>query len=177
MNTVLTPHARMRRRTHLTVLATVPFLALGLAGCSNDTAGPETGTDVEDIQEGDVDEGGDVTDATEPYHGPYDEPFKDNVDAWVDQDVTVSARLDEILTDQWLTIAGTDDTTVDALLVLHPDPVAYTPGDVLEVTGTVHGEFVLRDVEEELGTDLDDEMFRRWEGEPYISATSIEQLD
>lgn len=166
-----------RLRARVTALAAIPLIGIGLVGCSEDTAGPETGTDVEDIQEQDVAEEDGLTDATVPYHGPYDETFKDNVDDWVDQDVTVSADLNEVLTDRWFTIAGTDDTSVDALLVLHRDPGAFDPGETVEVTGTVHGEFVLIDVEMELDTDLDDEVFGQWEGEPYIDATAVDALE
>ncbi|KQO02140.1 hypothetical protein ASF21_16070 [Arthrobacter sp. Leaf234] len=145
--------------------------AFGLVGC-NSTSGTEEGADVEDIVEEEpvVDE----ADAG-PYDGVYDQGFYDDVDTYVGEEVTVSADVNEILSPMSFTIAGTDDTTVDALLVLHDTELPeVTAGLTVGVTGTVQEAFDLPTVEEEMGVDLDDAAFEDWDGEPYIEATSVD---
>lgn len=140
--------------------------ALTLTGCSDDTAGPETGTDVEDIQE---------EEAVGPYDGLYDTTFYDNIDSYVGEEVTVSADVNEIVSPTSLTIAGTEDTDVEPMLVVSADEVSGLEPDLtVRVTGTVHEAFDLPTVEDEMGLDLDDELYDEFDGEPYIEATSID---
>lgn len=158
-------------KKRLAALSIAPMAAFGLVGC-NSTSGPEEGADVEDIVEEEpvVDEAD-----TGPYDGVYDQGFYDDVDTYVGEEVTVSADVNEILTPKSFTIAGTDDTTVEALLVLHDTELPeVTPGLTVGVTGTVQEAFDLPTVEEEMGVDLDDAAFEDWDGEPYIEATSVD---
>ncbi|WP_422391886.1 hypothetical protein [Arthrobacter sp. N1] len=158
-------------KKRLAALSIAPMAAFGLVGC-NSTSGTEEGADVEDIVEEEpvVDEAD-----TGPYDGVYDQGFYDDVDTYVGEEVTVSADVNEILTPMSFTIAGTDDTTVDALLVLHDTELPeVTPGLTVGVTGTVQEAFDLPTVEEEMGVDLDDAAFEDWDGEPYIEATSVD---
>lgn len=159
----------------LAALSIAPMAIVGLVGC-NSTSGTEEGADVEDIVEeepvaeepaGDADAG--------PYDGVYDQGFYDDMDSYVGEEVTVSADVNEILTPMSFTIAGTDDTTVEALLVLHDKELPeVTPGLTVGVTGTVQKAFDLPTVEEEMGVDLDDAAFEDWGGEPYIEAASVD---
>lgn len=142
--------------------------ALGLTACNDDTAGPETGTDVEDIQEEDEA-------ALDPYDGPYDTTFYDDIDSYVGEEVTVSADINEVITPSSFVIAGTEDTDVEPLLVVSADEVSGLEKDLtVAVTGTVHEAFDLTTVEEDLETDLDDDLYDAWDTEPYIEATSID---
>lgn len=43
----------------------------------------------------------------------------------------------------------------------------------VDVSGTVIETFVLTEAEEELGLDLDDELYPEWEGQSYISANAV----
>ncbi len=152
--------------------------ALGLTGCS--TTGPETGTDVEDVQENaeqveeNVEETGeDITE--DGYEGPYDQSFYDDIESLDGQTVTVSANVNEIVSENAFTIAGTDDTTVDELLIVHDGEYPeLEPGLTVAVTGTVHHTFVLEDVEADTGIGLDPEVFAEWETSPYIDATNVD---
>jgi hypothetical protein len=45
------------------------------------------------------------------------------------------------------------------------------------VTGTVMQTFVVTEVEEELGVDLDDAVFAEFEQEPYVVAENVEILE
>jgi hypothetical protein len=158
-------------KKRLAALSIAPMAAFGLVGC-NSTSGTEEGADVEDIVEEEpvVDEAD-----TGPYDGVYDQGFYDDVDTYIGEEVTVSADVNEILTPMSFTIAGTDDTTVEALLVLHDTELPeVTPGLTVGVTGTVQEAFDLPTVEEEMGVDLDDAAFEDWDGEPYIEATSVD---
>lgn len=149
--------------------ASVGFIAaaaFGLTACSEDTAGTETGTDVADIQE---------EDAAAPYDGPYDSDFYDGVSSYVGDEVTVSADVNEILSPSSFTIAGTDDTDVEALLVIGAGEVTGLETDLLVgVTGTVQQAFDLPTVEEELGVDLDDGLYESYDQEPYIVADGVD---
>ncbi len=123
-------------------------LGLGvLAGCGDDTAGPEAGASVEDIQE----------DESAPFVG---------------QTVTVSADVNEIITARAFTIAGTEP-----LLVISGQPgfVPVTEHSAVAVTGTVRQAFDIAAVEDEFGFDYDDALFEEFDGEPYIIATKIDQ--
>jgi hypothetical protein len=171
----------------------------GFAACGADTAGTEAGADVEDVSEdAGQDPGEDVADevtgevapgeaepeqeplddeplAAEPYVGPYDAAFAGDVGSYVGQVVNLSADVDEVLTPTAFTIAGTDDTTVEALLVVGAtEDTDLSPGTTVAVTGTVQESFTVRDAEERLRVDLDDTRFAAWEQQPYVIANSVE---
>ena len=52
-----------------------------------------------------------------------------------------------------------------------------SPETTVEVTGTVQQAFVVTEVEEELGVNLDDALFAEWEQEPYVVADSVEVIE
>lgn len=142
--------------------------ALSLTACSEDTAGPETGTDVEDVQEEDVAADG-------PYDGLYDTAFYDDINSYVGEEVTVSADVNEVISPSSITIAGTDDTDVEALLVVSAtEGTGLEPDLTVAVTGTVEQAFDLTTVEEDLGVDLDDDLYDAWDQEPYLVASSVD---
>ncbi|WP_156642309.1 hypothetical protein [Arthrobacter sp. B6] len=147
------------------------FSALGVASCG--TEGPETGADVEDVQE--APEETETNNTANPFDGPYDQDFLDDVDVREGQEVTVSANVNEIITPEAFTIAGTEDTTVDPLLVLHKNAEPeLKPELTVKVTGTVHTAFDLPAVEKDLDVDLDDALFEDWDGKPYLKASEID---
>lgn len=83
--------------------------------------------------------------------------------------------MNEVITPTSFTIAGTDDTSVEALLVVGATGDAdLAPETTVEVTGTVPKSLVLADVEDELGADLDDALFADWEKQPYLIAEDVE---
>lgn len=138
------------------------FVALGLAGCDS-TTGDEQGTTVEDIQE---------DDATLAYNGIYDSDFYGDLETYEGQEVTVSADVNEIISDNAFTIAGGD---VESLLVISGNAMTdLEQGSVIKVTGTVHTALDLPAVEDEVGVDLEDDLYDAWDQEPYITATNID---
>ena len=141
----------------------------GLVACSEDTAGSEEGVSVEDVQEGGEDGGASA------YDGAYDSDFETDVTSYEGETVTVSAEIDEILGDQAFTIAGTEDTDVEPLVVIHKDAMEnLEAGTVVEVTGVVHKARDVPKVEDAIETDMDDVVLEDFEAEPYIEATNID---
>ncbi|WP_432545574.1 hypothetical protein [Kineococcus sp. SYSU DK004] len=148
------------------------FSVVGLTGCG-DTAGPEEGVSVEDVQEG-----GDSTEepGAEVYDDVYGSAFYDGLNEYYGEEVTVSADVNTVVDDTSFVIAGTDDTSVDPMLVIGADSTSeLEPGLTVRVTGTVYETFDLTTVEEELGTDLDDELFGDYDAQPYIDATNVDE--
>ena len=141
----------------------------GLVACSEDTAGSEEGVSVEDVQEGGEDGGASA------YDGAYDSDFETDVTSYEGETVTVSAEINEILGDQAFTIAGTEDTDVEPLVVIHKDAMEnLEAGTVVEVTGVVHKALDVPKVEDAIETDMDDVVLEDFEAEPYIEATNID---
>ncbi|TFV57718.1 hypothetical protein E4P41_14115 [Geodermatophilus sp. DF01-2] len=158
--------ARTRGRAAVAAAAAAP--ALALSACGEDTAGPEVGTTVEDIQE-------DAASDVGPFEGVYDSDFSDDIESYEGREVRVSADVNEVLSPTAFTIAGTDDTTVDELLVVGAEESNNLAPDLtVAVEGTVRLAFDLAEAEAELGADLDDALGEEWAGEPYIVAESID---
>lgn len=123
---------------------------LSLSACG-DTAGPEQGADVESVQE--------EADDTDSYDGPYDGGFYEDVNGYAGKIVTVSADVNRKLGPTSFTIAGTDDTTVEELLIVGADSSTQITEDLtVKVTGTVKTDFDLITFEKDMGVDLDDEV-------------------
>ncbi|WP_159617242.1 hypothetical protein [Arthrobacter zhaoguopingii] len=153
-----------RRKYELKKAAAIvflPFAALNLASCA--TAGPEKGVTVEEVLKAE---------------GDTEEPVGDDsggYDSLVGEQVTVSAEVNEIVSPMAFTIAGTDDTTVDELLIVHDEELPdVDPGQVVQVTGRVHEAFDLARSEEDLGIDLDEDLYDDWNDLRYIQATSVD---
>jgi hypothetical protein len=142
------------------VIVAAGLAIAALAGCGNDTAGPETGASVGEVQE----------DAAGVGEEPLEEPGP-----FVGQTVTVSADVSEIITPGAFTIAGTENTGIEPLLVIaqQPNQVNVVEDTAVAVTGTVRQAFNIAEVENEFGVDYDDGLFTEWGGEPYIVATKV----
>ncbi|MCZ2822859.1 MULTISPECIES: hypothetical protein [unclassified Modestobacter] len=159
-------------------LVVAPFT---LAACGDDTAGPEEDVSVGDIQEdeavdADADAGLDAgAEAGLGYDGLYDSAFYAGSSDYVGQEVTVSATVDEVFGPNSFSIAGTEDTSVEPLLVVGADSAnALEGGEVVQVTGTVQSGFTETGVEDELGIDLTDDAFADFEDQQYIVADSVD---
>jgi hypothetical protein len=106
-----TPTAR------LVATAVLAAAVLGACGTEDDTAGPEQGVTVEEIQEPQY-----------FYEGEY-----------LGQEVTVSAAVTAVIDPRSFELAG-EDYGADSLLVMTSAPAAVQEGQVVRVTGTV-GQF------------------------------------
>lgn len=135
----MTVHTIARRAA----AATLAVSAFGLAGCSDDTAETVTDAAVEDIQE--------------------------NVGLYAGLEVTVAAEVGDILSPTAFTITGTEDPENQELLVVSATEWSdLEPSMPVQVRGEVQTAFVLVALEEELGQDLNDDLYAAWEGLPYI---------
>lgn len=174
---------RSRHTTRTTTAAGVLAVAvLGIAGCGADET--DSGTDVEDITEGEVIESSPAPGATEsvlapppvagPYVGPYNRQFFDDQQTYEGQEVTLTAEIEEVVSPEALEISDPNDVELDPLLVLHSlDQPDLEEGQVVEVIGTVQASFDQATVEGDLGVDLEDELFADYAGEPYVEATQV----
>lgn len=160
-----------RTRVSTAVVACAAFSVVGLTACGSDSAGTGTGADVEDVTEDDIASPG-------PFDGAYDADLYDEVDSYVGEEVTLSADVNEVLSSGAFTIAGTDDTTVEALMVVGATgDIDPAPETTVEVTGTVQQAFDVATVEEDLGADLDDTLFEDYGSEPYVVADGVGVLE
>ena len=151
-------------RTAAAVLAAAT--ALGLAACGDS----EPAADTDDVPAYEALEGS-------PYEGRYEADFLESIDDYAGEEVTLTAAVEEVIGPDAFTISGTEDTYVEALLVVGAEQAAeLSPGAAVEISGTVRDGFETADVEDELGVDLDDPLFEEWEQEPYLAADDIEVL-
>lgn len=153
------------------VLLAAAGLVAGVGGCG-DSAGPDQGTTLSDLQAEDAPVGG--ADEADIATAPDDtELFLPDQASHLGREVTVSGRIVEVFSPHVFVI-GEDDL---ATLVTRPDDaLTLEPGATAQVSGTV-GPFVLVDVEEELGIDLVDADFREFEGAPYVRSANVNLLD
>jgi hypothetical protein len=176
----------LKKAAAVTIL---PFAALTFTGCGEeDTAGTEEGVSADEVvepedNEVEQEEAVEEPAAEEPvadelaFDGIYDQAFIDDYDTLVGEVVTVSAEVNEIITDSAFTIAGTEDTGVEPLLIVHAGEAGVPEsGTAVSVTGTVRDAFDVVDVESELGVELEDEAYADWEGQRYIVADSVEPI-
>lgn len=165
----------LRRSAAGVVLVAATF---GLAGCGdeNDTVGSEQGADVQDVSQNDGSEENEAADS--PYDAAYDQAFYDEADSYVGQTVTLSAKIDNEITGRFFSIAGTGDTEVKPLLIMHSRQVPQVgEGQAVEVTGVVHKALDVEALEENLGINLDNSAVEEWTGEPYVEATEVTLLN
>ena len=154
------------RRASVLTVAVVAALS-PLTGCGSDNPEqPETGSDASDIRPSD--------DLADPYDGPYTEDFRDDVEAYAEQEVTLEAGIAEVYSDRAFTITGPDDAGIEPLLVVAEQAVeGLEQGSTVTVAATPHDEFEVEEVEEQLGADLPEEV-DEWEGEAYLTASVVE---
>lgn len=168
-----------RHTTRTAVAALITAAGLGLTGCG--TEGPETGTDVEDVTEGEVLESSPAPEnnptAGDTFIGNYDQDFYDERETYAGQEVTLSAEVNDVLDDDAFVIAGTAETTVDPLPVLYNmDQIDIEEGQVVEVTGTVQEAFDLPTIEDETQKDLEDDLYQDYDQQPYLEATDVQLI-
>lgn len=142
------------------LLALSAVAALGLAACtSEDTAGPEEGVDVEDVQEAEQDVNVGVFDP-QPLLG---------------DEITVSGEVSEVLSANAFRIAG-DEFGDEGLGIVTAGPPELEGGAVVQVTGIVR-ERDTTTLEDDLGVDLTDDSLAGLDDVDYVVAASdVERL-
>jgi hypothetical protein len=151
-------------------VATLVLLALPVSACSQDEGAVDTDDAVETTDD----------DPTEPEAGADPESLSfdevsDDLAGRAGEEVTVTAQVDDVVTDQVFTITSLDGTTLEPIVVVGAETSEVIEADTpIRVTGVVADTFVLTDVEETVGIQLDDEILGNFENRPYLEATHIE---
>ena len=156
------------RRPHFAVLIGLATAAsVGLTACGGNPEQPDLGEDIADVRG--------PEDLADPYDGPYDADFHADVEAYADQEVTLSAAVDRVVSPVAFTITGPDGDDVEPLLVVSTEPIdGLEPGEAVLVAATPQRELEIPELESMLGSPLEDEVYEEWEGEPYLVATTVE---
>ena len=165
----------------LVVLVAASALLLG-ACAQDDSAGPDAGVTVSDLEELDRR----IT-ALEDRVGAAEEQGDAAVDGGATEDeeligqtVTVSGEVTKTIDVNGFVMSSDDEDleTVgpqigEGILVVSASDPGVSQGDVVQVVGTVR-EFVIADFEEELGIDLDDDLYREFEDQVALTANSVD---
>lgn len=133
-------------------VAALAVSSLVLAGCGEDAVDAGAATTVEEIQ---ADPG-----------------------SYVGQDLTVLGEVEELLSPFAFTITSPADPTSEPILVVDAgDWSDLEPAAPVQVEGQLRAALVLVDLEDELGRDLDDDLYAEWEGLTYIVSDHAERAD
>ncbi len=156
-----------RRRVGLGAVTAVVLAGMAtLSACTENPQQPETGTDAPDIRGS--------QDLEDPYDGPYTDDFHTDVEAYVDQEVTLEASVDRVVSPIAFTITGPDGEDVAPLLVVAQNPLpALEAGQDVVVAATPQDDFSVSAVADRLNAHLPEEPYEEWEGEPYLSASMV----
>lgn len=156
-----------RWRDRRAAIALVLAVTAALPACADDPQQPQTGSDAPDVRGA-----GDLED---PYDGPYTSDFHADVEAFVDQEVTLEASVDRVVSPVAFTITGPDGQQVEPLLVIAKEPLpGLQAGQDVVVAATPQDDFQVSAVEDRLDAALPEDPYEEWDGEPYLSASTVE---
>lgn len=173
--------------------------ALGLVGCDAAEEDPAASSDTETTMSDDSGDAADSGDSEESgpgndevdvaaiqddgagsdgvYDGTYDSEFLTEVDSFDAERVTVSAMVNEVISEQAFTIGGIENTDVEPLLVIHKNNLDFVEeGQLVLVTGVVHKAYRTSAAEHQLGMQLEDVDLTDWGQEPYIETDTVGEL-
>lgn len=150
----------MRSKTKI-MLAVACIGVLALAGCARERT---------------------VEAKREPASGVTIRDIRDNPDSYRNKTVTVSGEVDEVLSPRAFEIGGEGFAFPGSLLVIAkqdlPSIAGRTNGmlredDIVQVTGTVR-DFRREQIQREVGMQLSQDEYSKWEGQPVIVADSVQ---
>ena len=151
------------------VLAAGAFLS-GCAGGQDDRAlAPELEAEIPDIR-GDED-------LDDPYVGLLDARFVEDLPAYAEQEVTVLAEVEEVLSARTFSVTTPGGSDVEPVLVVTAEEAADVQprtGDELVIAATPVDEFEAEVVAEELDLAVDPELLEEWEDQAFLLATILE---
>ncbi|MDK3257666.1 hypothetical protein [Blastococcus capsensis] len=162
------PRATRRRRpAEAGVLLAAALGVTVLAGCGEDDSTPTTPVDV-DVRP--------VEDLEDPYDGLYTEAFRDDIEGYQGLEVSLLGEVQRIVSPIAFTLGGEDDVE-PILVVMYEELGELAPGQAVAVAAVPGEEFELAEVERAIGSDLPDEAYADWEGEPFLDASIVEPRD
>ncbi len=121
----------------------------------------------------------------EPSGGPEEgasiSNITENPQEYYGQDVTVSGEVGELIGPNAFTIGNQDEAAGGTLLVVGANELSQIleegqeleGNEVAQVQGTVR-EFIVAEIEDEIGYGLDDGLFEEFEGDPAIVANAVD---
>lgn len=154
---------RVRASTCLAVVALAAAVSVGAAGCG--TAGDAEGG----LQPAGVDpfdDGG--PDGT---RGGIDASPAEELAAADGEIVTLAGVVVDVVEPGTFTFDDPNDDDPSVLVLLQEDVVVPVGADAIELTGLAHATLDLPAAEVRTGRDLDDPLYQRHEGRPYLEAT------
>jgi len=103
--------------------------------------------------------------------------FRDDARSFEGDRVTVSAKVNRVLSSNAFSIGGIEDADVEPMLVVHKDGLGWLEkGMPVVVTGLVHKAYDVALAEDQVGMELKGVTFEEWGAEPYIEADTVGEL-
>lgn len=155
-------------------LAAVLALAgVGLSACTgtdaNNPMAPDLEAEVPDIRG--------PEDLDDPYRGHLDAAFREDLEAYAAEEVTVLAGVAEVLSPRAFTVTSPDGEDVEPVLVVSTaeagdvDPQA---GQALVIAAVPVRDLQAAVVVEDLDLDVDESRLEEWDGDTFLVATIVE---
>lgn len=141
-------------RSYVVAAGAVLLMPLAATACGDDSAGPETGADVQEI-------------ADTGYFAS---------DEYVGQTVTVSAEVTEVLSPSSFELGGVGYGD-ESLLVISAERADVRDGEVVKVTGKVEEPFDYHYYSNSYGLNEDSNLYERYGEENFLVADSVESLN
>ena len=136
-----------------------------LAGCSGDDEVNETTPADADVRPSD--------DLEDPYDGPYAPEFREDIEGYTGQEVSLLGEVDQVLSPIAFVLSGEGD--VDPILVVSQTEFGdLRPGQTVAVAARPLEDFELTALEQAIGSDLPDEAYAEWDGEMFLDASIVE---
>lgn len=111
------------------------------------------------------------------YDGAYDDDLLNEMNSFDGDRVTVSAKVNEVISEKAFTIGGIENPDVEPLLVIHANPLDFVEeGQLVLVTGVVHMAYETAVAEDQIGMQLEEVQFREFGQEPYIETDTVGEL-
>ncbi len=134
-------------------------------------------------------EGTDGEESERPRVGVTLSDVSQNPEEFIGADVTVSGEVGDLVGPQAFTIGGEEFLGTDELLILgaeelpeivtgvdeeflENEPEIVGTDDIVQITGTV-GQLEVNALEDDFGSDIDEDLFAEYEDEPFIVAEEI----
>jgi len=153
--------------------AVLALTAAGLVACSGEDddnpSAPELETQVPDVRGSE--------DLDDPYRGLLDAAFREDLEAYVDQEVTLLADVAEVVSPRVFAVTSPDGGEVDPVLVVataDAGDVDPQVGQSLVIAATPVRDLEAGTVVEEQGLDVQQQQLEEWDGEPYLVAAILE---
>lgn len=164
--------------------------ALGLVGCDAAEEDPAATSDTNTTMSTGTEESDAGNDAVDVaaiqdegagsdgvYDGTYDNEFLNEVNSFDGERITVSATVNEVISEQAFTIGGIEDPDVEPLLVIHKNSLDFVEeGQLVLVTGVVHKAYDTEAAEQQLGMQLENAELSEWGPEPYVETDTVGEL-